>query len=80
MANHGFIGRDQNKKGCYGTKLIGFERNCELQDKARENLGLEARKVTRRICLKCDTEFVSRTEQRRCNPCREVARDHWEMI
>jgi hypothetical protein len=80
MANYGFTGRDQNQKGCIGTKLIGAAKNADLQDKAREDLGLTPRKVTRRICLKCDVAFVSRTEQRRCNPCREWAQDNWEMI
>lgn len=80
MANYGFTGREQYKKGCYGTKLIGQERDAELQDKARERLGLTPRKVTNRKCLKCDTEFISRTEQRRCNPCRDADRDVWEMI
>jgi hypothetical protein len=80
MANYGFTGREQYKKGCYGTKLIGAAREADLQDKAREYLGLEPRKVTTRKCLKCDVAFVSRTEQRRCNSCRDAARDQWEMI
>lgn len=80
MANYGFTGREQNRKGCYGTKLIGAAKNSDLQDKARENLGLTPRKVTARKCLRCDVEFISRTEQRRCNPCREWAQDNWEMI
>lgn len=80
MANYGFTGREQNKKGCYGTKLIGGEKIADWQDKAREDLGLRTRKVTARKCLRCDVEFTSRTEQRRCNPCREWGQDNWEMI
>lgn len=78
MANYN--AGEQHKKGCYGTKLIGASKTANLQDKAREDLGLTPRKVTARKCLRCDVEFVSRTEQRRCNPCREWARDNWEMI
>lgn len=78
MANYN--AGEQHKKGCYGTKLIGQDRIATLQDAARERLGLQPRKVTRRFCLKCDVEFVSRTEQRRCDPCRDAARDQWEMI
>lgn len=57
-----------------------MDTNTELQNKARQDLGLRARKVTRRKCLKCNSEFVSYTEQRRCNKCREWARINWEMV
>jgi len=78
MANWGFTGREQNKKGCYGTKLIGAEKDADLQDKARRDLGLAPRKVTQRKCLKCRKEFASRAEQRRCDPCREEAKRYFE--
>jgi hypothetical protein len=79
MANHGFTGREQNKRGCYGTKLIGQEREAELQNKARENLGLSPRKVTRRICLRCEVAFSGFTEARLCNDCRRLNAESYEV-